>query len=326
MKRFLVVSITLILITLSFSAGIDPKSAFANQKPRRQVAITIDDLPVVSTRQDIERLSEITSKLLASVKRHGVPAIGFVNEGKLIVEGKRSDERIALLQMWLDAGLELGNHTYSHRSLNQVPLDEFQQDVIRGEEVTRGLLAKKNKKLRYFRHPFLQTGRELEKKHGFESFLGGRGYTVAPVTIDNSDWLFARAYDNTADRNDKDGHRRVADAYVPYMESVFDFYEKQSVGLFGREIKQILLIHANSMNADYFDEMAQMIKKRGYEFITLDEALKDEAYKSPDTFTGAGGISWLHRWAITRNVPRTFFAGEPEPPDFVTKFAETPAR
>lgn len=326
MKRSQVVLIVFILIGLSFGESVYPQNDSSKQKSRRQIAITIDDLPVATTRQDIERHREITSKLLDHVVRSKVPAIGFVNEGKLIVDGKRDDMRMALLQMWVDKGLELGNHTFSHRSLNETPLVEFQQDVIRGEEVTKGLLAKENKKLRYFRHPFLHTGTELEKKHKFEEFLADRGYTIAPVTIDNSDWLFARAYDNATDRGDKSAAKRVADAYIPYMEKVFDFYEKQSVGLFGREIRQVLLLHANSLNADYFDKVAQMIRNRGYEFITLEEALRDEAYKSSDTFTGAGGISWLHRWAITRNVPRTFFAGEPEPPEFVTNLSKMSSR
>lgn len=326
MKRCLFALLTLILIAVSFGENAYPQRNSSKPEFRRQVAITIDDLPVVSTRQEIKRQREITFKLLSHVTRNKVPAIGFVNESKLVVDGKRDEGRIALLQMWLNAGLELGNHTFSHNSLNQTPLAEFQEDVIRGEEVTRGLLAAKSMKLRYFRHPFLHTGREIEKKHEFEKFLAGRGYTVAPVTVDNSDWLFARAYDNATDRGDKAAIKRVGEAYVPYMESVFDFYEKQSVGLFGREIKQILLIHANSINADYFDKLAQMIKKRGYEFITLDQALEDEAYKSADTFTGAGGISWLHRWAITRNVPRTFFAGEPEPPKFVDDLSKTTAQ
>lgn len=325
MKHCSVVLVTLLLISLPLGGFAYPQKD-SQKKPQRQVAVTIDDLPVVSTRRDIERHREITSKLLRHVTSNRVPAIGFVNEGKLIVDGKRDDNRVALLKMWIDAGLELGNHTFSHRSLNQTPLEEFQEDVIRGEEVTKNLLAARGMKLRYFRHPFLHTGMEIDKKHRFEQFLAGRGYTVAPVTLDNSDWLIARAYDRAVDSKDKESQKRVAEAYVNYMEAVFDFYERQSAGLFGREIKQILLIHANALNADNFDKVARMIKKRGYEFITLEEALSDEAYKSTDTYTGAGGITWLHRWAITRNISRTFFAGEPELPEWVRKMAETPAR
>ena len=47
------------------------------------------------------------------------------------------------------------------------------------------------------------------------------------------------------------------------------------------------------------------------------EALRDSAYRSPDAFTGRGGISWLHRWALTAGRRPDFFAGEPATPDWV---------
>jgi len=53
----------------------------------------------------------------------------------------------------------------------------------------------------------------------------------------------------------------------------------------------------------------------------IDEALKDNAFTSADTFTGAAGISWIHRWAITRGVAKDFFKGEPATPEFVMKLA-----
>jgi hypothetical protein len=80
-------------------------------------------------------------------------------------------------------------------------------------------------------------------------------------------------------------------------------------------------VHANAINADHFKDIIAMLQKRGYRFITLQNALSDKAYASPDTFTGPGGISWLDRWAITRKEPATFFAGEPRTPEFVMKLA-----
>src|SRR5687767_13878216 len=89
-------------------------SIAAQQKTARTIAITIDDLPVVSTRSDLKTRQEITRKLLGHLKKANAPEIGFVNENKLYTGQKRDQDQIALLQMWLDAGLDLGNHTYSH--------------------------------------------------------------------------------------------------------------------------------------------------------------------------------------------------------------------
>ncbi len=308
-----------VLAPLLDSVRAQPSTA--NPKPQRVVAITIDDLPVASSRRDLKTWNDITDKLLRHIRADRVPAIGFVNENKLLDDNQRNEARVAVLRKWVEAGLELGNHTYSHPSLNRTPLAEFQETVMRGEEVTKALLATKGKSLHYFRHPFLHTGRELAIKHQFEAFLKGRGYTIAPVTIDNSDWIFARAYDKAIVSNDQAMLKQIGAAYVPYMEAVTEYYEKQSVALFGYEMKQILLIHANSINADYLDDLFRMYKKRGYQFITLEEALTDKAHQSPDTFTGAAGISWLHRWAITRGVERSFFTGEPVVPEMVMKYS-----
>lgn len=300
-----------ILICLSAS------SAFA-QTSTRTIAVTIDDLPVVSTRRDLANRLEITKKLLGHIKKANVPAIGFVNENKLYNGDKRDEKQIDLLRMWINDGLELGNHTFSHRSLNAISLNDYQADLLKGEAITRELLAKKKKKIRYFRHPFLQTGLSMEVKDPFNAFLKQHGYNIAPVSIDNADYIFSAAYDKAFDAGDKDLMKRVGDAYVPYMEAKIDYWERQSIRLFGREIAQTLLIHANFVNSDYFDDLAAMFVRRGYKFVRLEDALKDEAYRLPDKFTGRAGISWLHRWALDKG--KDFLVpNEPTVPDFVLK-------
>ena len=291
------------------------------QKPQRLVAVTIDDLPVVSTRKDLKTRQEITRKLLAHITKAKVPAIGFVNENKLYADGEKRDEaQVDLLRAWLRANLELGNHTFSHVNIANVPLDKYKDEILRGEIITKELLEAKNMKMRYFRHPFLWTGLSLETKSDLGKFLAEHNYTIAPVTIDNSDWIFARAYDNAFDKGDKKLMKEIGAAYITYLDAKTDYWERQSVKLFGREIRQILLLHANFINSDYFDDVAKMYKKRGYKFVTLDEALKDEAYKLPDNFVRRNGISWLHRWAIDKGKGNVL-PDEPKTPDFVLKAA-----
>ena len=284
----------------------------------QRIAVTIDDLPVVTTQRTMEARRDITKRLLGHIKKAGVPAVGFVNENKLYRNEQRAEEEIALLKMWLDAGLELGNHTFSHRSLNRIPIEEYKADLLKGETITKELLKTKGRNMRYFRHPFLQTGRSMEIKADFQAFLKEHGYTIAPITFDNGDYIFARAYDNARDKNDRELMKRVGDAYVPYMEAKMAYWEQQSQKLLGRNMSHTLLLHANSINAEYFDDLAAMLKKRGYKFVTLEEALKDEAYNLPDTYIGPAGISWLHRWARERG--REFIvADEPKVPEFVLK-------
>ena len=282
------------------------------------IAVTIDDLPAVTTQRTLEARKDITKRLLGHIRKANVPAIGFVNENKLYRDEKRAEDEIALLRMWLDAGLELGNHTYSHRSLNQIPIADYKADFLKGETITKELLKAKGREIRFFRHPYLQTGRTMEIKADLDAFLKEHGYRIAPITFDNGDYIFARAYDNARDKNDKALMKRVGEAYLPYMEAKLAYWEQQSQKVFGRNMSHTLLLHANSINAEYFDDLVAMMKKRGYKFVSLEEALKDEAYSLPDTYIGPAGISWLHRWA--REKGRDFIVpNEPMVPDFVLK-------
>ena len=292
----------------------------AQQKAARTIAITIDDLPVVSTRTDIKTRREITRKLLGHLKKARVPAIGFVNENKLYAGDKRDPAQIDLLRMWINAGFELGNHTYSHRSLNRIELADYKADLIKGELITKELLKQIGRSPRYFRHPFLQTGRTMEVKAEFDEFLEEHGYTVAPITFDNADYIFSRAYDVAFDRGDKRLWKRVGDAYVPYMESKLDYWERQSMKLFGREVSQTLLMHANFINSDHLDDLMAMFRRRGYRIVDLETALKDEAYGLADTYVGPAGISWLHRWARERGREYVV-ADEPTVPKFVLELS-----
>ena len=227
--------------------------------------------------------------------------------------------------MWLDAGLELGNHTFAHVDLHATSPAAFKEEVIRGEAVTGGLLRQKGGRMRYFRHPYLHMGRDFKTRQNIERFLTKRGYRVAPVTVDNEDYLFAAAYSKAAERGKEQTMRRVADEYIRYTEQVFEYGERLSMVLFGREIKQVVLLHANALNADHFDALARMMKRRGYSFVALDAALGDEAYSSADTYTGGEALNWLARWAVTRGVKNADTALDdfPDVPEFVLKAADT---
>lgn len=264
-----------------------------------EIAVTFDDLPAVEG--ELANIQRLTKKLLAAIRTSQVPAIGFVNEGKLFVYGE-IDPRTALLREWLDSGLQLGNHTYSHINIGQVPFDTYAEDLIRGETVTRMLLAERGQKLRYFRHTQLRTGPTEEYRAQLNSLLERRGYVTAPVTIDNNDYIFARAYARATARSDKSAKQRLAKEYLVYMEKVVAHFEDLSRTFLGRPMKHTLLLHANDLNADHFPALARMLRNRGYKFISLDEALTDPAYRLPEA-QSPRGISWLHRWMLAKGLP-----------------------
>jgi peptidoglycan/xylan/chitin deacetylase (PgdA/CDA1 family) len=276
-------------------------------KPVRQMAVTIDDLPSVDDDLPIARY--VTKHLLEQLREQRIRAVGFVNEGKLFVAGE-TEERTAMLTQWLDAGHELGNHTYSHVNNASVPFETYREDVIRGETVTRKLLRQRGRGLRWFRHPYLRTGPTEEYRRQLDALIAELQYVTAPVTIDNNDYVFARAYELAHGRGDKRTMHRLVVAYLDYMEAVVAHFELLSRDFLDREVWQVLLLHANRLNANHLDALVGRLRKRGYEFITLETALQDPAYQLPEA-QSARGISWLHRWMLAKGLEMREEPGEP---------------
>lgn len=297
--------------------------ARAAEAPARRMAITIDDLPIAQISQHTPAQQEtITVRILAALAAHRAPAVGFVNTGKLEVAGAIDPAREALLKRWLAAGVELGNHTRTHPSLHQVEPAVWEADVVAGETPLKALVESAGGSLRWFRHPYLHIGLSAAVQAETAAFLAARGYTVAPVTLDNSDWLYARAHTKAWNAGDAAAAQRLGEDYLRYMLSVVEFYEGQAEQIVGRAIPQILLIHANALNADWLGPLLDALAARGYAFVSLEEALADPAYARPvDGYTGKGGITWLHRWAITEKLDRAIFRGEPEVPAWVEALA-----
>lgn len=314
-----------LLLSVSLCAVLARAKQNANNttaQVERHVAITVDDLPgaipaTPTANGDLGELERYNEAIPAILKAHHAPAIGFVNEKRLHVAGER-DARAALLQKWIDAGFELGNHTYSHANFNKVSLQEMEDETIRGEVITRSLTAAAGKSERYFRFPYLFTGPTAELKEAFEAFLKSRGYKNAPVTVDNADYMFNDVLHDAEAKKDGKLAEQTKREYLQFAQKEFDYFEDASRKLFGREIPQVFLMHDNEINTETLDELLRLLEKRGYQFVTLDEALADPAYATPDKFIGTAGISWIDRWRVFFGQ-KADYEHDPDPPEWVMK-------
>lgn len=288
---------------------------------KKQICITVDDLPAVAYGEPNEQ--EITENLIQHFDTYKIPAVGFVNEGKLFYNNKLAQKKLSLLQHWLSNGYELGNHTYSHLDFNNSSVEKFSVEISKGEIITKPLSEKNNLPWRYFRHPYLHVGQTKAKADSLSELLKSMHYIEAPVTIDNADYMFAKAYSNANKNKDETLKKRIGKAYVDYMEVKVKYFEKLTAQLFNRQIPQILLTHANLINADYYDDLAEMYIRNGYEFVTLETALKDPAYQTEITVFGRWGISWLDRWALSQEgFDKSILKEDPELPAFIEEAAK----
>ena len=291
-------------------------SAQAQTKPRT-MAVTLDDLPYVrmSDAAYLPSARTATAKILSTLKKHKVPAIGFVNEAQLDY-GNDREARIGLLRDWVTSGMMLGNHTYSHPDFNQLTVAQFKEQIEKGDVVTRQLMQSRRPYQLYFRHPMTHTGDTVEKKEAIEKFLAAHGYKITPHTIENSDFIFNVGYAQAVQKGDMALAKRLRDAYLELTIAVTEFAEKISPQLFNREIPQILLIHSNDINADCLDEMLQRFEERGYKFVTLDKVMSDPAYETKDTYVNKYGPTWFFRWSKSKGL-NLDFSGDADPPKWV---------
>lgn len=282
-RRRLLTAGALTLAALQLPRPVRAQSGSA----RRKIVVTIDDGPATGAGRDLEPFVRISDALRENFVAEKVPAIMFINERQLNVDGQR-DARVGVLHRWVDAGLDLGNHTYSHPNLGNVTLESFCDDVIKGEVVSRPLLESRRKKLVWFRYPFLASG-SGETARAVEEFLARRGYRIAPVSVDYHDYSFAGTYA----RYVRAGETEKAEAHfatvMKVLDESFNRAETRSKEVLGYELAQTLLIHCNEMNALTLRRTIQRIRDRGYEFVAMDEAMEDPAYKTPGLRPGGMG-------------------------------------
>lgn len=288
----------------------------------RTVAVTFDDLPYQTSSPaelcDPQRVTAMTDAFVGMLRPLNMPGAVFVNEGA-VCEAERATIVPAMLEAWHAAGFEIGNHTATHINLHRNTVEAYLADVDAGAAIAGPWLRARGERLRYFRHPYLFTGETPEKHSAVAEGLKARGYEVAPVTLDNSDWLFGGAYRRAEARGDAELMRRIGEAYVAHMAAALDHWEPYSAELTGgREPAQVLLLHANSLNRDWFGRVHALYQARGYRFVTLEEALRDPIYGHADTYVRPNGPSWLHRWTATEGRRIRW---EVDPPEWVQEIA-----
>ena len=288
------------------------------------VALTFDDLPAAGaanpdrdpalTTGDIRA---INAAILATLRAHHAPAIGFVNEAG--VSGfPDAAARRAVLEQWIAAGMDLGNHTFAHADFNGESVEEFERDVEKGEGSIRPLMAAAGKKLDWFRFPMNHTGDTAAKHDAAARFLAGRGYRLATCTIENEDYEFGRAFRQALLRNDADTEAKLRAEYLRYTAAEIDDYAALHQQVFGRAVPQVMLLHANRLNAQVLEQVLRLFEERGYRFVTLSEAQADEAFRTPELVTKYGPM-WGYRWASALHV-KVDGGKESEPPEWVAKY------
>lgn len=249
-----------------------------------EVALTIDDPEVSAT--PLFSPAERNLRILNALAKHRAVAALFVC-------GKRIDNREGrrLLQTWDERGHVIGNHSYSHLSLNapKTTLEIYEKDFFRIAPLLAGL----RNSAKFFRYPFLKEGETAEKRDGMRALLKEKGYTNGAVTIDASDWAIDARLVRRLREDPKADTSRYKVFYLAHIWARAQFYDGLAKKVFGREIKHTLLLHHSLLNALFLDDLLSMFESKGWKIIAAKDAYLDPIFgRAANTLPAGESLVW----------------------------------
>jgi peptidoglycan/xylan/chitin deacetylase (PgdA/CDA1 family) len=247
----------------------------------KQMALTFDDLPFGYARTlSNEQRRDAVAQVLATLRKYNIRTAMFVVGGSLTDHNRDFIDAVAA------AGHTVGNHSFSHRDFGTMSVEDYAIDIQKGGDAIKPWL----KGAHFFRYPLLRQGDTVEKRDAILSWLSLRGIRVAPVTIDNDDFVYnQRLMDAKAEGRDID----LRAEYLDHMLKMTALYDAKARSLLGRPIKHVLLLHMNYLNALYLDDLLQRLRDNGWSFIPFEEALTDEVYGMKYDHAGVRGAGHL---------------------------------
>ena len=263
----------------------------------QKVAITFDDLPLNGELPPGVTRAQITRDTLAVLKARRVPPVyGFINGKKL--EG--NPDAAEALKLWVGAE-PFGSHTYAHLDLNANPAEGFEREIEEDEPVLE-LLAGKETNWHWLRYPYLREGDTVEKRRTVRAYLETHGYRVAQVTLDWEDYLWNGAYARCEAKNDAKSMASLRESYLKTASSYLDLGREFAQLVYGHDINHVLLLHLGAFSSTILPDVLDLLEKKGFKLVTLEEAQSDPAYETdPDAGSKYGG-TLLEQWMDARKV------------------------
>ena len=233
---------------------INIPSSFAHKK---ELAITIDDLPFVGESQNFH-----LDMIISTLKNTDTPATGF------IIAKEVTPKNMPMLEKFRDAGLSLGNHTLSHANLGRLNTQAAIHEIEAADRILSPVLTEP----KYFRYPYLSTGAGT-KKDAIVHYLAEKKYQIAPISIDSKDFVFNQLLLSVPQNERRAFLGSLKNCYLDFIWQQTLKAEEHTKYLRKPDQPQILLIHANLLNAYVLPDIIELYKSKGYTLVSLDSAL-----------------------------------------------------
>lgn len=260
-----------------------------------KLAITFDDLPLNGDLAKGMTRSDLVRGVLAILHEQKLdPVYGFVNSKRV----EDSADGAEALRLWIGGGEHVGNHTYSHFDLSEVPAEQFLQDVRQNEPVLE--LLDPSGGWRWFRYPYLREGDTLAKREVVRRELRARGYRIAQVTIDWEDYLWNSPYARCVDKGDQASLAWLHDTYMTLASQYVDADRQMAAAVFGHPIDHILLLHLGAYSSVILPDLLALLRQKGFTFTPLEQLKDDEVLGSDPKAGSRYGGTLLEQWLDAR--------------------------
>ena len=293
---------TLIMSALALLSAV----ASAEPATKLKVALTFDDLPVNGMTPQGKKMSDFARDTITVLKKHRIPpSYGFINAVRL--EGD-PDGAVAL-QIWVDGGHPLANHTYTHLDLTKNSAEDFQREIRRNEPAlallmpVNGKLSRAGHDWRWFRYPYLHEGDTLEKRRAIRAFLSSNGYRIAQTTLDFGDYYWNSAYARCWMRKDEASIQWLKESYRTAAREQTRLQVQYSRTVFGRDIHHVMLLHLGAFSSHILPDLFKILDEEGFEIVTLEEAQKDPAYDYDPDFAHPRGGTHVELAMLAKQIP-----------------------
>ena len=262
----------------------------------QKLAITFDDLPSNGALSPGVTQAETAKAVVAILKkRHVPPVYGFINAKKL--EG--NSDGAEALKLWA-AAEPVGNHTYAHMDLEKNPAEAYEREIEEDEPTLELLQAKGD--WRWLRYPYLHEGDTVEKRRAVRAYLKARGYRIAQVTLDWEDYLWNFAYVRCVAKGDTKPMEWLRSSYLSTASEFINLGREQAKLIYGHEINYVLLMHLGAFSSTILPDALDLLKKKGFKLVTLEEAESDAAYEGdPDVGLHDAG-TLLDQWMEVKGI------------------------
>jgi peptidoglycan/xylan/chitin deacetylase (PgdA/CDA1 family) len=249
------------------------------------VALTFDDLPAAGSLPQGETRTKIAAQLAEELKaNHLVGTYGFVNAVKL----ENNPDGQQALRTWVDAGMNVGSHTWSHLSLTGNSAADFEREIAENEPALKEYAQGRD--WHWFRYPFLWEGDTVEKRRAVRAYLQEHGYRVAQVTLDFEDYAWNDTYARCVAKQDAEAIAWLESSYLETAAEYIQLGREEEQIAFGHEVPNVMLLHATAFTTRMLPRLLDLLRGEGFRLDSLPKVESDAAYSlDPDAGLKYGG-------------------------------------